>query len=83
VTGLDSVTTSTNVRGPILGEDCCPFVARCHHAIGICHTVRPALEPNARGTLVACHRAGETWPPSLGEPSEIGFGLPGATNGKS
>jgi hypothetical protein len=34
----------------------CPFAPRCPHAIDICRSARPPLEPAAGDTLVACHR---------------------------
>jgi oligopeptide/dipeptide ABC transporter ATP-binding protein len=37
----------------------CPFVSRCPHAIEICASQRPQLEPTEDGSLVACHRWNE------------------------
>jgi len=34
----------------------CPFSTRCPHAIDVCRSVRPPLERDDDGTLVACHR---------------------------
>jgi oligopeptide/dipeptide ABC transporter ATP-binding protein len=34
----------------------CPFAPRCPHAIEICRTARPLLQPTPPGSLVACHR---------------------------
>lgn len=33
----------------------CPFAPRCPHALDPCWGVRPSLETNRDGSLVACH----------------------------
>jgi oligopeptide/dipeptide ABC transporter ATP-binding protein len=48
--GLSTLTASDG-RG-----DSCPFVARCPHAVGVCHDRRPLLQAGTDGTVVACHR---------------------------
>ncbi len=37
-------------------ENACPFAPRCPHAIDLCRTARPLLEPMPSGGMVACHR---------------------------
>jgi oligopeptide/dipeptide ABC transporter ATP-binding protein len=34
----------------------CPFAPRCPHAIDLCRSTRPVLEPTPNGGQVACHR---------------------------
>ena len=50
--------------GLAAGSTGCPFAARCPHAVALCRSERPLLQPGADGRLVACHRAGE-WPQGL------------------
>lgn len=42
----------------------CAFHPRCAHAIDICRTQIPALEPTGDGAAVACHRWRDLPPPS-------------------
>jgi oligopeptide/dipeptide ABC transporter ATP-binding protein len=41
---------------PLERVDACAFAARCPHAVDVCRTVQPLLEPTPDGTHVACHR---------------------------
>jgi peptide/nickel transport system ATP-binding protein len=49
-------TRRTVVGAQPFEAEACPFAARCPHAIDICRTSRPPLEPTPGGTLVACLR---------------------------
>jgi oligopeptide/dipeptide ABC transporter ATP-binding protein len=40
----------------VTAPESCPFAPRCAHAIDICRTARPPLEPASGGVQVACHR---------------------------
>lgn len=39
-----------------VGADACPFAPRCPHAIEVCRTARPPLEPMRGKGAIACHR---------------------------
>jgi oligopeptide/dipeptide ABC transporter ATP-binding protein len=44
------------IPSPINQPPGCKFQTRCPHAIDICRTDQPALEPDGNGGEVACHR---------------------------
>ena len=51
-----AATRPSRVAHVAVPENACPFAPRCEHAIEICRSNRPYLEPTPDGSLVACHR---------------------------